>query len=135
MASEDDHADENQENLKCQLKESNQKHVEKKKWNMKEFVQKTPGVRSSLINGIVGGSSFGIGTFLFTKRIKRSCDVAVGGFLTFSLISWGYCSYHRMEQAKNLQNIIQTMENTNKRNRNKIEELKAQKVALPDQSD
>ncbi|XP_040207000.1 cytochrome c oxidase assembly protein COX20, mitochondrial [Rana temporaria] len=57
-------------------------------------VQKTPCARESLLYGSVGSLVAGVGNFLATSRVRRSCDLAVGGFVLTTLGVWVYCRYN-----------------------------------------
>ncbi|KAM3931232.1 cytochrome c oxidase assembly protein COX20, mitochondrial [Leptodactylus fuscus] len=57
-------------------------------------VQKTPCARESVLFGSVGSLVIGVGSFLATSRVKRSCDLAAGGFVLSTLGSWLYCRYN-----------------------------------------
>ncbi|CAI9562783.1 unnamed protein product [Staurois parvus] len=57
-------------------------------------VKKTPCARDSLLYGSVGSLVVGVGNFLATSRVRRSCDIAVGGFILTTLGSWVYCRYN-----------------------------------------
>ncbi|KAM4040582.1 cytochrome c oxidase assembly protein COX20, mitochondrial [Anomaloglossus baeobatrachus] len=57
-------------------------------------VQKTPCARESVLFGSVGSLVIGVGNFLATSRVKRSCDLAAGGFILSTLGSWLYCRYN-----------------------------------------
>ncbi|KAM5164086.1 cytochrome c oxidase assembly protein COX20, mitochondrial isoform 2-T2 [Mantella aurantiaca] len=57
-------------------------------------VKKTPCARESVLYGSVGSLMVGVGNFLATSRVKRSCDLAVGGFILTTLSFWMYCRYN-----------------------------------------
>ncbi|XP_072265425.1 cytochrome c oxidase assembly protein COX20, mitochondrial [Pyxicephalus adspersus] len=57
-------------------------------------VKKTPCARESVLYGSVGSLVVGVGNFLATSRIRRSCDMAVGGFILTTLGFWMYCRYN-----------------------------------------
>ncbi|XP_075059657.1 cytochrome c oxidase assembly protein COX20, mitochondrial [Mixophyes fleayi] len=57
-------------------------------------VKKTPCARESVLYGSVGSLLFGVGHFLATSRVKRSCDLAFGGFILSTLGCWVYCRYN-----------------------------------------
>ncbi|XP_056423162.1 cytochrome c oxidase assembly protein COX20, mitochondrial isoform X2 [Hyla sarda] len=57
-------------------------------------VQKIPCARESVLFGSVGSLVIGVGHFLATSRIKRSCDLAACGFIFSTLGSWIYCRYN-----------------------------------------
>ncbi|XP_069810367.1 cytochrome c oxidase assembly protein COX20, mitochondrial [Dendropsophus ebraccatus] len=57
-------------------------------------VQKTPCARESVLFGSVGSVVIGVGHFLATSRVKRSCDLAAGGFILSTLGTWLYCRYN-----------------------------------------
>ncbi|XP_044146169.1 cytochrome c oxidase assembly protein COX20, mitochondrial [Bufo gargarizans] len=57
-------------------------------------VQKVPCARESVLFGSVGSLVIGVGHFLATSRVKRSCDLAAGGFILSTLGSWLYCRYN-----------------------------------------
>ncbi|XP_075720584.1 cytochrome c oxidase assembly protein COX20, mitochondrial [Rhinoderma darwinii] len=57
-------------------------------------VKKTPCARESVLYGSVGSLVIGVGNFLATSRVKRSCDLAAGGFILSTLGCWLYCRYN-----------------------------------------
>ncbi|KAG9483972.1 cytochrome c oxidase assembly protein COX20, mitochondrial [Eleutherodactylus coqui] len=69
-------------------------------------VQKIPCARESVLYGSVGSLVIGVGNFLATSRVRRSCDLAVGGFLLSTLGSWLYCRYN-YAKLKIQQRIVQ----------------------------
>ncbi|XP_053314774.1 cytochrome c oxidase assembly protein COX20, mitochondrial [Spea bombifrons] len=66
-------------------------------------VKNTPCSRESILYGSAGSLVIGLGHFLATSRIKRSCDLAVGGFIATTLGCWLYCRYNiaklRLQQS------------------------------------
>ncbi|XP_078503077.1 cytochrome c oxidase assembly protein COX20, mitochondrial [Lissotriton helveticus] len=60
-------------------------------------VQNTPCARESILYGSLGSLVAGLGHFLATSRVRRSCDVGVGGFIFTTLTCWMYC---RVNNAK-----------------------------------
>nr|XP_007988199.1 cytochrome c oxidase assembly protein COX20, mitochondrial isoform X3 [Chlorocebus sabaeus] len=61
-------------------------------------VQNIPCARDSILYGSLGSVVAGFGHFLFTSRIKRSCDVGVGGFILVTLGCWFHCRYNYAKQ-------------------------------------
>ncbi|NXK74329.1 COX20 protein, partial [Amazona guildingii] len=61
-------------------------------------VQSVPCARESVLYGSVGSLVAGLGYFLATSRVRRSCDVAVGGFICTMLGYWFYCRYNLAQQ-------------------------------------
>lgn len=57
-------------------------------------VENTPCARESILHGSLGSVVAGFGHFLRTSRIRRSCDVAVGGFILVTLGCWFHCRYN-----------------------------------------
>ncbi|XP_061431307.1 cytochrome c oxidase assembly protein COX20, mitochondrial [Lethenteron reissneri] len=69
-------------------------------------VQNTPCARECVLHGSAGATVFGLSYFLFTSRVRRSCDVAMGGFIFTTLSSWFYCRYQNAKmriQQRSLQ--------------------------------
>ncbi|XP_012974628.1 cytochrome c oxidase assembly protein COX20, mitochondrial isoform X1 [Mesocricetus auratus] len=54
-------------------------------------VENTPCARESILYGSLGSVVAGLGHFLVTSRIRRSCDVGVGGFILVTLGCWYVC--------------------------------------------
>ncbi|XP_077200535.1 cytochrome c oxidase assembly protein COX20, mitochondrial [Paroedura picta] len=52
-----------------------------------------PCARESLLYGSLGSLTLGVGHFLATSRVRRSCHVGVGGFILTTLGYWFYCRY------------------------------------------
>ncbi|XP_068088159.1 cytochrome c oxidase assembly protein COX20, mitochondrial [Hyperolius riggenbachi] len=69
-----------------------------KEKSFKLWIQKTPCARESLLYGSVGSLLFGTGYFLATSRVKRSFDVAVGGFILTNMSVWFYCRYNNAKR-------------------------------------
>ncbi|XP_033916936.1 cytochrome c oxidase assembly protein COX20, mitochondrial [Melopsittacus undulatus] len=61
-------------------------------------VQSVPCSRESVLYGSVGSLVTGLGYFLATSRVRRSCDFAVGGFICTTLGYWFYCRYNLAQQ-------------------------------------
>ncbi|XP_016056868.1 PREDICTED: cytochrome c oxidase protein 20 homolog [Miniopterus natalensis] len=57
-------------------------------------VQNIPCARDSVLYGSLGSVVAGLGHFLLTSRIRRSCDVGVGGFIVVTLGFWFHCRYN-----------------------------------------
>ncbi|XP_038616910.1 cytochrome c oxidase assembly protein COX20, mitochondrial isoform X2 [Tachyglossus aculeatus] len=57
-------------------------------------VQNTPCARESILYGALGAVVASMGHFLFTSRIRRSCDVGFGGFIVVTLGCWFHCRYN-----------------------------------------
>ncbi|XP_037842018.1 cytochrome c oxidase assembly protein COX20, mitochondrial isoform X2 [Chlorocebus sabaeus] len=73
---------------------------ERKAFKLRGFldVQNIPCARDSILYGSLGSVVAGFGHFLFTSRIKRSCDVGVGGFILVTLGCWFHCRYNYAKQ-------------------------------------
>ncbi|XP_052593731.1 cytochrome c oxidase assembly protein COX20, mitochondrial isoform X1 [Peromyscus californicus insignis] len=54
-------------------------------------VENIPCARESILYGSLGSVVAGLGHFLVTSRIRRSCDVGVGGFILVTLGCWYVC--------------------------------------------
>ncbi|XP_009462038.1 PREDICTED: cytochrome c oxidase protein 20 homolog [Nipponia nippon] len=65
-------------------------------------VKSVPCARESVLYGSLGSLVVGLGHFVATSRVRRSCDFAVGGFICTMLGYWFYCRYnlaqHRIRQ-------------------------------------
>uniref|UniRef100_A0A8C3PKS1 Cytochrome c oxidase assembly protein COX20, mitochondrial n=1 Tax=Calidris pygmaea TaxID=425635 RepID=A0A8C3PKS1_9CHAR len=61
-------------------------------------VNSVPCSRESVLYGSVGSLVVGLGHFLATSRVRRSCDFAVGGFICTMLGYWFYCRYNLAQQ-------------------------------------
>ncbi|XP_077024628.1 cytochrome c oxidase assembly protein COX20, mitochondrial [Tamandua tetradactyla] len=57
-------------------------------------VENIPCARDSILYGSLGSVVTGFGHFLLTSRIRRSCDVGVGGFILVTLGCWFHCRYN-----------------------------------------
>uniref|UniRef100_A0A8C7ADP2 Cytochrome c oxidase assembly protein COX20, mitochondrial n=1 Tax=Neovison vison TaxID=452646 RepID=A0A8C7ADP2_NEOVI len=57
-------------------------------------VENIPCARDSVLYGSLGSVVAGLGHFLLTSRIRRSCDVGVGGFILVTLGCWFHCRYN-----------------------------------------
>ncbi|XP_006974272.2 cytochrome c oxidase assembly protein COX20, mitochondrial isoform X2 [Peromyscus maniculatus bairdii] len=61
-------------------------------------VENIPCARESILYGSLGSVVAGLGHFLVTSRIRRSCDVGVGGFILVTLGCWFHCRYNFAKQ-------------------------------------
>ncbi|XP_006157342.1 cytochrome c oxidase assembly protein COX20, mitochondrial [Tupaia chinensis] len=61
-------------------------------------VENIPCARESILYGSLGSVVAGLGHFLLTSRIRRSCDVGVGGFILVTLGCWFHCRYNHAKQ-------------------------------------
>uniref|UniRef100_A0A8C2WE02 Cytochrome c oxidase assembly protein COX20, mitochondrial n=1 Tax=Chinchilla lanigera TaxID=34839 RepID=A0A8C2WE02_CHILA len=57
-------------------------------------VENDPCARDPVLHGSLGSAVAGLGYFLLTSRIRRSCDVGVGGFIVVTLGCWFHCRYN-----------------------------------------
>ncbi|XP_033617848.1 cytochrome c oxidase assembly protein COX20, mitochondrial [Fukomys damarensis] len=57
-------------------------------------VENIPCARDSILYGSLGSVVAGLGHFLLTSRIRRSCDAGVGGFVLVTLGCWFHCRYN-----------------------------------------
>ncbi|KAH0622534.1 hypothetical protein JD844_024921 [Phrynosoma platyrhinos] len=57
-------------------------------------VKNVPCARESVLYGSLGGVMVGLGHFLATSRVRRSCDFGMGGFILTTLGCWIYCRYN-----------------------------------------
>lgn len=82
-------------------------------------VSKIPCFRSTMLSGILGGMGCGLGYFMFTSRVKASCDVAMACFTFITLGYWAQCRYTysktkfemmRMQEALALANLYEGTE-------------------------
>ncbi|XP_067320735.1 cytochrome c oxidase assembly protein COX20, mitochondrial isoform X2 [Anolis sagrei] len=51
-------------------------------------VKNVPCARESLLYGSLGGITVGLGHFLATSRVRRSCHFGMGGFILTTLGCW-----------------------------------------------
>ncbi|NXI18508.1 COX20 protein, partial [Irena cyanogastra] len=61
-------------------------------------VKNVPCARESVLYGSLGSLVMGLGHFLATSRVRRSCDVAVGSYICTMLGYWFYCRYNLAQQ-------------------------------------
>lgn len=54
---------------------------------------KIPCLRNSFLYGIGGGFAAGLGTFMFTSRVKRACDLGMAAFCLVTMGYWVQCRY------------------------------------------
>ncbi|XP_063247032.1 cytochrome c oxidase assembly protein COX20, mitochondrial isoform X2 [Prinia subflava] len=74
-------------------------------------VKNVPCARESVLYGSLGSLVMGLGHFLATSRVKRSCDVAVGGFICTMLGYWFYCRYNLAQQRIRQRMLKEGMKN------------------------
>ncbi|XP_027784349.1 cytochrome c oxidase assembly protein COX20, mitochondrial isoform X2 [Marmota flaviventris] len=61
-------------------------------------VENIPCARDSILYGSLGSVVAGLGHFLLTSRIRRSCDVGVGGFILVTLGCWYNHAKQRIQE-------------------------------------
>uniref|UniRef100_A0A8C5P0P1 Cytochrome c oxidase assembly protein COX20, mitochondrial n=1 Tax=Jaculus jaculus TaxID=51337 RepID=A0A8C5P0P1_JACJA len=61
-------------------------------------VGKVPCAGDSILYGSYGYVVAGLGHFLLTSRIRRSCDAGVRGFIVVTLGCWFHCRYNYAKQ-------------------------------------
>ncbi|XP_053158075.1 cytochrome c oxidase assembly protein COX20, mitochondrial [Hemicordylus capensis] len=72
-------------------------------------VKNIPCARESVLYGSLGGLAVGLGHFLATSRVRRSCDFGVGSFILTTLGYWVHCRYSNAKlkiQQRKLQEAI-----------------------------
>ncbi|XP_032537379.1 cytochrome c oxidase assembly protein COX20, mitochondrial isoform X2 [Chiroxiphia lanceolata] len=74
-------------------------------------VQSVPCARESVLYGSLGSLVVGLGHFLATSRVRRSCDFAVGGFISTMLGYWFYCRYNLAQQRIRQRMLKEGMKN------------------------
>lgn len=74
-------------------------------------VKNVPCARESVLYGSLGSLVMGLGHFLATSRVRRSCDVAVGGFICTMLGYWSYCRYNLAQQRIRQRMLKEGMKN------------------------
>ncbi|XP_010002920.1 PREDICTED: cytochrome c oxidase protein 20 homolog [Chaetura pelagica] len=74
-------------------------------------VKSVPCARESVLYGSVGSLVVGLGHFVATSRVRRSCDFAVGGFICTMLGYWFYCRYNLAQQRIRQRMIREGMRN------------------------
>ncbi|XP_061480614.1 cytochrome c oxidase assembly protein COX20, mitochondrial [Rhineura floridana] len=57
-------------------------------------VRNIPCARESVLYGSLGAVAVGLGHFLATSKVRRSCDFGMGGFILTTLGCWIYCRYN-----------------------------------------
>ncbi|KAI1240682.1 Cytochrome c oxidase protein 20, partial [Lamprotornis superbus] len=70
-------------------------------------VKNVPCARESVLYGSLGSLVMGLGHFLATSRVRRSCDVAVGGFICTMF----YCRYNLAQQRIQQRMLQEGMKN------------------------
>ncbi|CAD7677980.1 unnamed protein product [Nyctereutes procyonoides] len=60
----------------------------------KPDVENIPCARDLVLYGSLGLLMARLGHFLLTSRIRRSCDIGVGGFILVTLRCWFHCRYN-----------------------------------------
>nr|XP_056709322.1 cytochrome c oxidase assembly protein COX20, mitochondrial [Euleptes europaea] len=65
-----------------------------------------PCFRESVLYGSLGALTLGLGHFLATSRVRRSCHFGAGGFIMTTLGCWFYCRYNNAK-LRIQQRIIQ----------------------------
>uniref|UniRef100_A0A674GKK7 Cytochrome c oxidase assembly protein COX20, mitochondrial n=2 Tax=Taeniopygia guttata TaxID=59729 RepID=A0A674GKK7_TAEGU len=74
-------------------------------------VKNIPCARDSVLYGSLGSLVMGLGHFLATSRVRRSCDVAVGSYICTMLGYWFYCRYNLAQQRIRQRMLKEGMKN------------------------
>ncbi|MEE6475492.1 hypothetical protein FKM82_010767 [Ascaphus truei] len=74
-------------------------------------VRNTPCARESVLYGSVGALVIGLGHFIATSRVRRSCDLAVGGFILSTFGCWMYCRYNNAKLRLQQRMVQEGMKN------------------------
>uniref|UniRef100_A0A8C3R1I2 Cytochrome c oxidase assembly protein COX20, mitochondrial n=1 Tax=Cyanoderma ruficeps TaxID=181631 RepID=A0A8C3R1I2_9PASS len=74
-------------------------------------VKNVPCARDSVLYGSLGSLVMGLGHFLATSRVRRSCDVAVGSYICTMLGYWFYCRYNLAQQRVRQRMLKEGMRN------------------------
>ncbi|XP_044275338.1 cytochrome c oxidase assembly protein COX20, mitochondrial [Varanus komodoensis] len=72
-------------------------------------IKNVPCARESLLYGTLGALAVGLGHFLATSRVRRSCHFGMGGFVLTTLGCWFYCRYNNAKlriQQRMLQEAV-----------------------------
>ncbi|XP_064402543.1 cytochrome c oxidase assembly protein COX20, mitochondrial-like [Halichondria panicea] len=69
-------------------------------------VRNTPCARSALIHGILGGLTLGLLYFAKSSIVRRSCDLAVGGFAVMALTSWEVCRWSKAKKRAEVKRTV-----------------------------
>lgn len=54
-------------------------------------VGEIPCFRESFLNGILGGTAIGIGTFMRTSKPRQACNMAMASYTLITMAYWTYC--------------------------------------------
>uniref|UniRef100_A0A1X7V4T5 Cytochrome c oxidase assembly protein COX20, mitochondrial n=1 Tax=Amphimedon queenslandica TaxID=400682 RepID=A0A1X7V4T5_AMPQE len=76
-------------------------------------IRKTPCAKDSLLNGIIIGGIGGVAYYLKSGVVKRSCDIAVGGFIVTAFICWNLCIYQKKRTRAQLNKAMEVMNKNN----------------------
>ncbi|EZA62360.1 hypothetical protein DMN91_010759 [Ooceraea biroi] len=79
-------------------------------------ITKIPCFKRSMLNGIYTGIGSGLVTFLLTSRPRRALEVALGAYMSVSLVYWCHCRYTYVKQKYQLNDIkaLQQQQSVNK---------------------
>ncbi|CAH3167599.1 unnamed protein product [Porites lobata] len=91
-------------------------------WNVKKFIQKTPCVRESLMYGILGGSVVGVGYFIKSMHVLKSCRYAVGSFTLISFGSWEVCRYIKYKEIEAVKESVDMLNKYKEQKRDEVED-------------
>ncbi|XP_048340891.1 cytochrome c oxidase assembly protein COX20, mitochondrial [Sphaerodactylus townsendi] len=70
-----------------------------------------PCARESVLYGSLGALTLGLGHFLATSRVRRSCHFGAGGFIFTTLGCWFYCRYNNAKLRIQQRMIQEAMKN------------------------
>ncbi|XP_060098738.1 cytochrome c oxidase assembly protein COX20, mitochondrial [Heteronotia binoei] len=70
-----------------------------------------PCARESVLYGSLGALTLGLGHFLATSRVRRSCHFGAGGFILTTLGCWFYCRYNNAKLRIQQQIIKEGLKN------------------------
>jgi cytochrome c oxidase assembly protein subunit 20 len=74
-------------------------------------IRKIPCFKNSMLYGIYSGFAIGLATFMFTSRIRLSTNMALGSYMSISVIYWCFCRYDHVMQKYDINDMRYILQN------------------------
>ncbi|CAH0026282.1 unnamed protein product [Clonostachys rhizophaga] len=91
-------------------------------------VASTPCARNALLTGIAGGFGLGGVRFVFSGKIGKAANWAVGTFVFASMGQYEYCQYLRRCEKRDMKRNIEVINESKREKAKKLVEEKKEKV-------
>ncbi|XP_064489609.1 cytochrome c oxidase assembly protein COX20, mitochondrial-like [Ornithodoros turicata] len=96
-------------------------HIREPVMFMGRNINDIPCFKTVFQTGVISGLTLGLGTFMFTSRVKRATDIGFYSFVGITFFYWCYCRYQFSKDRFKYQQVQYAMrygtqlEGTNKK--------------------